>query len=384
MFLDIQTLLVVNVGNMIAMALMLPLIMGRQLSTAADAARRSIIVHAVGWTSMILSGYMTQVWQDGVLSTASIACFSYGHWLLFQALQSWLGPRPGERVLRVIALITPLGYAVTFEHYAIRVGWVNFLLATQLLIIAWATLRPLTEVHGRWRWALLAGTATMAVLTFGRGALGAFTDLYPTFLAPHPLNVAAMLLANMTLVIVNVSVLVAWREEAELELRQMAVTDPLTGVFNRRGWHEIVAPLIAQANRQDLPLALLALDLDHFKQINDLHGHEVGDRALQYFGTTLLEGRRGTDVVARIGGEEFVVLLPMADETAARNLDQRLRHLLAERSRHLPSPINFSSGLALLQRPNESLEQLMARADEALYEAKAGGRGRLVVSGSPA
>ncbi len=378
---DVKTLLIVNSANMVLMALMLPLIMGQRLSVAAKAARQSIIVHAVGWAIMLLSGQMPERWQDGTLSTIAIALFCYGHWLLFQALKAWLGPRPGERLLLIAVVLTPIGYGLAFSSYEIRVGWSNFLLALQLLIVARATLRPLGEVHGPWRWAMLMALGAMAILTFGRGFLGAFTDLYPHLLTPHPWNVAAMLVTNMTLVLANVSVLVAWREEAELELRKLAVTDVLTGVLNRRGWYEVAGPMIAQANRQDLPLALLSLDLDHFKSLNDTLGHETGDKALKLFGQLLTEGRRATDVVARIGGEEFCVLLPMADAVAAQNLDQRLRlQLSANAEATIGRGLDFSSGLALLKRPDETLEQLMARADAALYQAKNGGRGRLMVT----
>lgn len=166
-----------------------------------------------------------------------------------------------------------------------------------------------------------------------------------------------------------------------MALRQMSVTDPLTGVHNRRGWYEVAVPLIAQTNRLDQPLALLMLDLDHFKQINDTHGHSVGDQALQLMGRVLSQGRRGSDVVARLGGEEFAVLLPMADQAAAHSLDQRLRNLLADMAPStLPCALNFSSGLAMLQRPGESLEQLMTRADAALYSAKHSGRGQIATS----
>ena len=138
--------------------------------------------------------------------------------------------------------------------------------------------------------------------------------------------------------------------------------------------------MLAQGLRHHLPLALLMLDLDHFKRINDSHGHEGGDAALRLFGATLLQTRRLSDVVARIGGEEFAVLLPHADRAAACVFDQRLRASLAEQAQPaLGFGLDFSSGLALLtELQGETLAQWMTRADSALYQAKSQGRGRLM------
>jgi diguanylate cyclase (GGDEF)-like protein len=267
-----------------------------------------------------------------------------------------------------------------FSSYPLRVGWANFLLAAQMLILARSTLLSATELRGPWRLVMSGCMLTMAVMTGGRGVMGAFmTELYPTFVTPHPFNVLAMLTANIALVVLNVAILVAWREEAELQLRLQAMTDPLTGLLNRRGWYESAAASLTQAQRHNLPCTLLTLDLDHFKQVNDSHGHEVGDRALRLFGAILSQGKRSGDVIARVGGEEFFMLLPMTNETAARGLDLRLRSALQARAQgELGFALDFSTGLAIGSPGAESLDQVMARADAALYRAKAEGRGRLV------
>jgi diguanylate cyclase (GGDEF)-like protein len=217
---------------------------------------------------------------------------------------------------------------------------------------------------------------SMAILTLGRGALGAFTDLYPSFLAPHPWNVAAMLMTNLLPLMVNFAMLGGWHEEAETALHRQAVTDTLTALLNRRGWVEVGQPLVANANRLDQPMALLMIDIDHFKKINDTHGHEAGDRALRAIGKLLLKNRRANDLAARIGGEEFCLLLPGSSVESAPTIDQRLREELPAIGAGLGFPISFSSGLALRQ-PGETLESMMIRADKALYAAKEGGRDRL-------
>ena len=381
MNIDLNTVLIVNVVNVMVLALTVPLMMGQQLSIAARSARLALIINALGWMCMIASNTWPEEWQDHLLSTFAVTGYSVSNWLYYRGLAGWLGPRPLARTMLALAVLIPIVYAALFPWYALRVSWSTFLLATQMLIIARAAMFPANDAPRNWRWVVAAASASTAVFTIGRGILGAFTDLYPSFLTPHPWNIAAMISANVSLLLLNIALLIAWRQEAEMALRQMSVTDPLTGVHNRRGWYEVAVPLIAQTNRLDQPLALLMLDLDHFKQINDTHGHSVGDQALQLMGRVLSQGRRGSDVVARLGGEEFAVLLPMADQAAAHSLDQRLRNLLADMvPSTLPCALNFSSGLAMLQRPGESLEQLMTRADAALYSAKHSGRGQIATS----
>lgn len=382
MRLDPDTLLIVNLANLLVMATTLPLIMGAKLSDSARAARRALMIQAVSWVALILSGFWPGTWTDWSLSTLAMVCISAANWLIYLALQGWLGLRPFRRTLAVLALVMPLGYMLGFSSYPFRVGWSNLLIALQFLVLARAAAWSGSALGGRWRWVMMGCMVTMAVLTAARGIMGAwFTELYPHFTAPHPINVAALLAANVALVLINVSVLVAWREEAEHQLRTQAITDQLTGVCNRHGWTDAATALVAQARRHGLALTLVAIDIDHFKQINDLRGHEAGDAALRLFGSLLLQGQRSGDVIARMGGEEFCVLLPHADASAGVGFDRRLRALLGtEAPTQLGYSMNFSSGLAVLDPSGESLESLMSRADAAVYSAKQNGRGQLVAA----
>jgi diguanylate cyclase len=387
MSLDPQTLLTLNVANLLALAILLPIIMGRRLSVAARAARRSLIVHAAAWMAVIFSElWPTNWWLNISLSTLSMICFSACNWLLFQALSAWLGPRRFGRALLVLAVAMPIGYVVMFQSYEARVGWSNLLIALQVGILAHATLKPATRLLGPWRFTLFACLASMSVLTLARGVLGAFfSDLYPSFAAPHPINLLSMLVANVTMVLGNMSILVAWREEAELQLHDQAVIDPLTGVLNRRGWNEHAIGVFSNSVRHQQPLALISLDLDHFKRINDERGHEAGDAALRLFGSLLRSHQRAGDVIARIGGEEFCVLLPMADRAAAQAFDLRLRTMLHSSSAEvLGYVLDYSAGLACRHAADADLGGLQQRSDAALYQAKHDGRGRLVENAAPA
>jgi diguanylate cyclase (GGDEF)-like protein len=188
----------------------------------------------------------------------------------------------------------------------------------------------------------------------------------------------AILATNVATVLMNLAVLVAWREEAEAKLRGQAYTDALTGLHNRHSWEMRGPAVFDEARRHAKPLTLLALDLDFFKHINDTRGHEAGDQVLAMVGSTILENLRSSDVAARVGGEEFVILLPQTDAAAAIQFDQRLRSALQEACKRQPTlQVDFSAGLAALQPADASLAGLMLRADRALYRAKALGRGRL-------
>lgn len=385
MLLDPTTLIVINVANLLVMGIALPIIMGQHLSVAAAQGRRSLIYNAGAWICMLLSSLWKGESPDLILSTMAMALLCASNWALYRALEHWLGRRPMRRLLVALAFAMPLGYALSFSSYQIRVGWANLTLAAQLLILARATLYPQTRDFGRrsWRFPLFGCLVVMAGFTAARGILGAwFTELYPYFRAPTPVNLGALLAANMALVLGALTVLGAWREEAEQQLQRLAITDPLTGLPNRNGWDAQAERAMRRAHRRKEPMSLLMLDLDHFKQINDTHGHEAGDAALRYFGQVLRQCQRKGDIYARVGGEEFCALLVNADAEAARTFDARLRAELARQPpAGLPQPLSFSAGHTLCQPQDEAPEAAMARADAALYRAKAAGRGRLVLDG---
>jgi diguanylate cyclase (GGDEF)-like protein len=383
--LDPTTLIFLNVANLLAMSMALPLVMGQNLSRGAHDARLSLMVNASAWLALIFAGFWREQWPDWLLSTLAMTLLSLSNCLIFRALSHWLGPRPLGRLLWVLVIATPIGYALSFQNYPVRVGWANLLIAAQLLILARATLWPRNEFgRGAWRYLLFGCVSVMAAFTATRGILGAwFTELYPYFRAPTPLNLAALVAANVTLVLGNIAILAAWREEVQQQLRTLVITDALTGLLNRSGWAARADKALRHAQRHGQPLALLMLDLDHFKRINDTHGHEAGDEALAFFGALLQSCQRAGDVSARLGGEEFCVLLTQAGPEAALAFDRRVR---AELAQHTPQTrsyrLDFSAGHAQFT-PQDTLDTLMARADAALYRAKHAGRGHLASTDLP-
>ncbi|MBH9552131.1 GGDEF domain-containing protein [Inhella gelatinilytica] len=161
------------------------------------------------------------------------------------------------------------------------------------------------------------------------------------------------------------------------QVQYLANHDPLTGLANRGLFFEVGRQRLELARRQQRPLALLALDLDGFKPVNDHHGHAVGDALLKEVADRLLETSRSADVVARLGGDEFVLLLSDTDADQARQTGERLLAALAPPWSAAPQPVTVSIGLALYPADGERLEDLLLQADRALYAAKAAGKQRL-------
>ena len=164
------------------------------------------------------------------------------------------------------------------------------------------------------------------------------------------------------------------------KVKELAMRDSLTGLFNRRVFDEM---LEIEGRRQELmPLSLLMIDLDDFKQVNDRFGHQAGDQVLEKFGKILRDNCRGSDLVARYGGEEFAVMLPSTTSTIAFEIGRRLRTRLAETTfvfDGTPARLSASIGIAYTTDTGKPAGDLVRRADQALYRAKKGGKNRTCV-----
>ncbi|MES3007656.1 MAG: GGDEF domain-containing protein [Pseudomonadota bacterium] len=175
------------------------------------------------------------------------------------------------------------------------------------------------------------------------------------------------------------------RKLLENELKQQAITDPLTGLYNRRHFETLFERERLRALRNKSALCLCLIDLDFFKRINDLYGHEVGDRVLQQAANLFVTHLRQTDFVGRIGGEEFVLLLPDTTPPDARQLIERLRRILAGESvdadeREITVTATFA--IARVEPEKDTLVKALRIADKALYEGKSAGRNRVVMAES--
>ncbi|MDZ7791640.1 MAG: GGDEF domain-containing protein [Xanthomonadales bacterium] len=239
-------------------------------------------------------------------------------------------------------LVSPNGLLWTF-----LVLWINFLVLPRSIAIACNLIITIT--------------------------LTASVSLFDSLLHQISWVTVAVLISGFGLVFTN-----QLREQRRM-LSELATLDPLTGAGNRRLMQHDLETAVAERRRGQRPATLMVLDLDHFKRINDQHGHEAGDRMLTAFVEVVRDALRTEDGLYRLGGEEFVILLREMDaDTAKANLDD-LHRRLSGKVEGPDAPLHFSAGAAVL-RDGENWSRWLARADHALYEAKRAGRDRLVIA----
>ncbi|MCL5041895.1 MAG: GGDEF domain-containing protein [Gammaproteobacteria bacterium] len=173
------------------------------------------------------------------------------------------------------------------------------------------------------------------------------------------------------------------RKELEGELQRQATTDPLTGLSNRRQYEMLFKRERERCARQGGAMVVGIADLDHFKQINDTHGHDLGDQALKHVAQIFLDSLRQSDVVGRFGGEEFILLLPDTQITQAQAVVERLREQLANTplvAGSLKIPVTATFAITQVRVDDDSIEDIIRRADKSLYQGKKAGRNRVVVA----
>jgi two-component system cell cycle response regulator len=163
---------------------------------------------------------------------------------------------------------------------------------------------------------------------------------------------------------------------------EMAITDPLTGLYNRRYLETHLANMMDHYVNRGKALSVVAVDVDYFKAINDTHGHDTGDKVLQELSLRMRENMRSLDLCCRVGGEEFIVVLPNTTIDVASLIAERLRKAVASKSfpvgTRQPLPVTISAGVSTLGGADDTLEKLLKRADNALYQAKRDGRNKVI------
>ncbi|MBI3368885.1 MAG: GGDEF domain-containing protein [Burkholderiales bacterium] len=204
--------------------------------------------------------------------------------------------------------------------------------------------------------------------------------------AEAPFHLASLLLLLVLWLLIHGSLALMVLTRVVRKLRHLSQHDPLTGLINRAEWTRRLETQHRWLGRYGDAFALLLIDVDHFKNVNDTLGHAAGDAVLASMAQVLTASARDVDLVGRIGGEEFAVLLPRADLAAARRAAERLRQMMADTEvqwRQQPIRVTVSIGVALATDADESPQHLSERADQALYQAKANGRNRVVVARRP-
>jgi diguanylate cyclase (GGDEF)-like protein len=257
---------------------------------------------------------------------------------------------------------------------AVCVGVTAMMLATVLLV--WRHRRDTSPFFAR---VVSAGYALIAIVLLARAAqavvMGAASKV--SIDAPRISNVAQVMLVMLIGGLMNLVQIRLVLGNVLSRLTAQAHTDQLTGVANRRGLLRSIERIHERATRGDSGYVVLMVDIDHFKAINDRHGHEGGDRVLQRVAQALQRGLREGDLVARWGGEEFCVLLPRIAPADAQALAERLAQQIAADG---DPRVTVSIGLAAAGVAGESAAAVIRRADDALYGAKTAGRNQVVAS----
>jgi diguanylate cyclase (GGDEF)-like protein len=284
-------------------------------------------------------------------------------------------------------------------------GAVVWLLASQL-----PGFEAAAAMRGQLSSMIIAGYTWLAAYEFWRGRSEPLVSRWPAivlflthgmmFLLRTPLNallhgrdgdtilasawLSVLSLEAFLMTIATAFILLAMsKERTELRHKTAAMIDPLTGLLNRRAFLQDAEALLQQQIARDRPIGVLLIDLDHFKSINDRFGHGTGDSVLQIFAKTAQESLRQTDLVGRLGGEEFVVVLADASIDNAYLVADRLRNAFAVNAAVLdgvPLQATASIGVSVIVDPAQDLAKLIALADQALYLAKARGRNRVEVA----
>jgi len=210
---------------------------------------------------------------------------------------------------------------------------------------------------------------------------------HPTpLIVPKVLNVAAGTVVLCLLLWRWLPLAVKERNKADqraTDLETLAAVDFLTGVYNRRQFETLARAELARCQRYMRPLSVVMLDIDHFKAVNDRFGHAAGDRVLKSVADLCRAAKRDSDIIARLGGEEFAIMLPETTEAATVQFAERLRHLIVDcalTANGEAIPVTISVGIAGASIRTSGIEALMRDADQALYEAKRSGRNRIVVA----
>ena len=261
----------------------------------------------------------------------------------------------------------------------------SFILSYQTAMILWALLRGGYTVVGRGR-MIMATTVLVVVVTYTYRGLAMWIGWHEVapFQSRDVLTTIFYLINYLGMIFIAFGFVLSTVEQSAEQNRRFALEDPLTGLSNRRALFDAVDKLCARAEAAELPLSLMVIDVDHFKQVNDRYGHLVGDAVLQHVATTIQDRLRSNDIVGRIGGEEFLAVLPDTPPDGAKRVAEELLQTMASKSflnEGEEIGVTISVGLysSARLRSSQTLDAMIAMADEALYKAKAKGRNRIEV-----
>ncbi|MCG6933184.1 MAG: GGDEF domain-containing protein [Gallionella sp.] len=283
--------------------------------------------------------------------------------------------------------LTVLMAAVLQEHIRSRFVWEGLIYGFQIVLIGRALISD-TDTRSGNAWRLLfGGIVILLLILISRAGFGLFGEIQlaqpQNTLEIQPIQLIAYIAAMSTALLGSFGFLLLVKERTDREFMHLAMTDSLTQIPNRRALSEYAERSLAR--RTGLPMALLMIDADHFKLINDTHGHQVGDEVLCKLASLLSARLRGHDLIGRFGGEEFMVIAPETGVEGALTLAESLRKIIDSTPLVTAKgiiPLAVSIGISnCAATANRELKDMLAEADAALYDAKQSGRNKVVCFG---
>ena len=346
----------------------------------------ALMVNAIGHLLIMLRGLAPDI-LSVVLGNVLLACVFVG---MIAAIYQFQG-RPAPWLLLLAApVMVAVVVSMFMDNFPARAGFVGLVIGLQAIWALAATLERRHATVGRGQWLLVAGLALEALVLGGRSVLTvALPDSATSILQGSVLQTVTFMATFSVVLVSSVGFVFMSRDRSDESNRIMAALDPLTGVANRRSLISALDRDVSRAIRTHQPIALMMVDIDHFKHVNDRYGHPAGDEVLCSVVSVLRQRVRAQDLVGRYGGEEFMVLLPDTDLVGAEQLARELCKAVEE-SRCLaqgagPEGVEVTVSIGVFGghlESGDSWDMLIAAADRALYEAKNNGRNRVEVATS--
>lgn len=335
---------------------------------------------------LIIAGWSVRIFGFGLPTEAyvpiGLGLVSAGFGMYYRATCHFFGRRPSNTLAFLPPVLVAAQQALWMDDFAVRAVFVNTVLALQCMFVMVAAIIYGDRSSGPARWLFVAALAV------GAGSIGIralLVLLRPEgindLMTPHPVNAVSLLVSICAGLVLQAAMLGLQMRRSEQQIERLANTDALTGAMNRRAFATACGVELARMGRQAAPTSMLVIDVDHFKRINDRFGHAAGDNVLTAIARSVRARIRTSDVLARVGGEEFQVLLPGTNAVGAEQLAEAILGTVSGLVFEKPDlQVTVSIGVAQFDSADSNLAGTARRADAALYEAKAAGRNTVRVS----
>lgn len=349
---------------------------------------RSAVLYWVAWAALSALTWMILAFNVEQPPLLAVLCGVVAVMALQRGIRTFVGEKPPQRVHLALLAIDLLAFLIGTDpvnrplQAMLNYGVLSFL----YLYIASDLYRHARD-RLRFGWPIVLSLPVLfGSVAYGSRVVRAMVDppsVVSEMAADSPLNINGALIFVVLVLSLHATLMVLVVARLVSELRRLSRHDALTGLLNRRAMEELLEEQAQRSRRTGEGFVLMMADLDHFKRINDQHGHPVGDMALRHVATLLKQGMPARSSLARFGGEEFVILLRTPGVRQSAEVAERLRGSLSSSPLAHDGaliPLSVSIGVAHWRDRSDDLAQLLLRADGALFQAKVQGRNRVVLS----